>query len=224
MLIKIKLLLLIFLLLILNSCLTPLDGDSGEDTDVYPLQLQTGKGWRFRIYNSDRVSYLDSFYVREYKPISYRNKSVNAFRVSQPALHHYDNGQADTLLVKYWGWEDSKLVEYGWEKKHRWNYDLPAYESMVYPESLIVVDFSTDNSKQLYNYGDVSAYQSAVQDWSAGDGSIKKSIAVYYFSTGSGFGLPSYGYSLYFATGSDGGMIYDLDGWIDNIRFSANPI
>lgn len=194
MLTKIKISLLALLAVwLLNSCITPLDEEGGTDGIlIKAIDLRVDQSWPFQIQDS-KTTYIDSFFVKDTRLINFDNLTVNTYLVAFPALQHKNT---DTLLLKYWQLENNRLIEYGWEKRSRLNYNTE-HASRIYPRKIVVADFSSTTSIALFNNDTLRINQSGKAYASAGEIN-RETIPVSYRSFYGWYGFPECDYTIYF--------------------------
>jgi len=204
--------LLLFAAWLLNSCITPLEGDGTTDgVLIKPLDLHIGQSWVFQI-NDSKTTYQDSFFVKDTKLINFDNLTVSPYLVAFPALQHKNT---DTIFYKYWKLENNQLIEYGWEKRSRNNYNNE-YAAQIYPRKIVVADFGSTAAVTLFNNDTLRINQSGKASITEGD-ITKEAIGVDYRSFYGWYGFPECDYITYFCDNQP----FKIDGYIRGIHFTG---
>jgi len=204
--------LLLFAAWLLNSCITPLEGDGTTDgVLIKPLDLHIGQSWVFQI-NDSKTTYQDSFFVKDTKLINFDNLTVSPYLVAFPALQHKNT---DTIFYKYWKLENNQLIEYGWEKRSRNNYNNE-YAAQIYPRKIVVADFGSTAAVTLFNNDTLRINQSGKASISAGD-VTREAIGVSYRSFSGWYGFPECDYTAYFCDNQP----FKIHGYIHGTYFTG---
>lgn len=220
--INIKLcLFLLIVAVLLNSCLTPMDGtgsgNGNDSTYINRIDLYAGNSWVFNI-NSSAGNYRDSFFVKDSRMITYDNHDLSVYKVAFPALQ---NRGTDTLLLKYWRIDEitNSLIEYGWEKRSAFHGF--EFSEKIYPQAITVANFNSITDIILFEdftqNGALKISQSA-KHFVTANGKTMECIGVTYYCTEQWNGFPVCDYTIKFSNQG----IFKINGYIENVSFSTN--